>query len=444
MKPNKRALAASLFVFALVALLLATQAVDVQGKTDAETEAKSDAETAAKSDAETEAKSDAETEAKSGAVSEGALNYPGGDLNTSTEPGRNATALLGDFGKKCQECHGRITPLTEPFILESKCKKCHGAEGPPRIPSPDSAHRTHSNRITSLVSGSSADGDCFDCHQRGGVDCQRCHKLHPELEPGGELDNESCTENCHGNLPEPLGHNSKRGRFDSSKHSWMSDCSTCHSDGSVHRFEFKDISQYSRAEVSDFCKICHSKDAEKHDQGQLEAFTCPDCHNPHRTNIHDPGEGDSGAPQPTDAERGTGSREVVVNTTGEGLLESALSPQSIRRIREDPAHLVRERPLPSFVVMMVIVSVVLELVLSKVKEPPIAESVEVVQRTGNRVTLRMRIKSGKFQRILDKLHFMEAEINRLSYDEGRNEVKATIELREFMSSSELKSEFGAS
>jgi len=195
--------------------------------------------------------------------------------------------------EKCKECHGAVKP-TSPTIKD--CLICHDTHGgviEPGTRDPERVHDIHEDagRITRQKS-------CQKCHQSP-VECTKCHNSHENLEsiimPGyidnrsQNIQNISCTD-CHGQLPQPKGHEDFRDALSKSKHRWMN-CRTCHIN-SDYKMElgFKNIITVQMNDSIRICKICHFSQYEGLKEGNhgTPDQKCIYCHNPHTTQLSGP------------------------------------------------------------------------------------------------------------------------------------------------------------
>lgn len=204
--------------------------------------------------------------------------------------------------EKCRSCHGTVMPIPKESITKD-CSACHGmhaTEPQPIIREPTEVHSRHTI-AGKYVSQSS----CQICHQSP-INCTKCHNSH-DLESikravlpktVNNTQNISvklplCTD-CHGNLPQPKGHENFRKALASSKHQWMK-CDTCHLNPSMgtryeFRLHFKDLFIVPIDNSINLCKICHSSQYEimnENIHGTVNN-TCIDCHNPHTTQLSGP------------------------------------------------------------------------------------------------------------------------------------------------------------
>lgn len=182
----------------------------------------------------------------------------------------------------CSYCHKYAgTPVPEPN--EEKCSICHGAhqsEIPP-LRGVDDRHLIHGSPLNTKS------GSCAGCHKI--ASCSDCHNSHVEVE--ANLSN-GC-ESCHGGLPSPQGHGDFRAGFESGRHIWMRSCSACHSTNK-ERINFSNLyaaSIVNKTEITAFCSICHSPQAEKMKEGTHgdKGNNCTECHNPHTTKLTEAG-----------------------------------------------------------------------------------------------------------------------------------------------------------
>lgn len=215
--------------------------------------------------------------------------------------------------EECKDCHV-IKPIPKEDITKG-CSACHGMHSSspePGIRNPERVHDIHKDAQLGLRQNA-----CFRCHQSP-VECRNCHNSHENIEEvmkeimrsriiGGNISNISneniskdisisisCTE-CHGNLPQPKGHEEFRDALSNSKHKWMT-CNTCHlnpySIGDDYKFDlhFKTLLTTPIDDSIKLCKICHSSIYEKMITGNHgeQNKTCINCHNPHTTQLTGP------------------------------------------------------------------------------------------------------------------------------------------------------------
>lgn len=194
--------------------------------------------------------------------------------------------------EKCKDCHGKIVPIPSGGLTKD-CLVCHQTHGTgpgccqPETRVPEKVHNIHVNAFGDKVP---YEGGCRNCHKQP-VDCTDCHNSHKNVnatEPG------VCT-NCHGNLPQPQGHEDFRISLSENKHKWMN-CQTCHINpfkiGDIYNFKlhFKNVFETSINDSINLCKICHSLqygELKKGTHGVVDK-TCVDCHNPHTTSLSGP------------------------------------------------------------------------------------------------------------------------------------------------------------
>ncbi len=207
---------------------------------------------------------------------------------------------LGIELQKCQDCHGKIKPLSP---ITKDCMVCHSNHGdPPPEKIPEKAHAIHAeSRIISSKK------ECQQCHTPSSARCETCHNSHENI---GSIKlqttaiNTSICTDCHGNLPQPGGHSVFRIALSNSKHQWMN-CRTCHLNvyngnngvGNKNynttyelKLHFKDLFVTPIEDSINLCKICHSSQYKGLKEGTHGSSDkkCVDCHNPHTTKLSGP------------------------------------------------------------------------------------------------------------------------------------------------------------
>lgn len=194
--------------------------------------------------------------------------------------------------ERCKDCHGKIVPIPRDDLTKD-CLVCHQTHGTglgccqPATRVPEKVHNIHVNAFGDKVP---FDGGCRNCHKKP-LDCTDCHNSHKNVNVTGP---DVCTD-CHGNLPQPQGHEDFRKSLSENKHKWMN-CQTCHINpfkiGDVYNFRlhFKNIFETSIDDSINLCKICHSLQYGEMKNGTHGAInkTCIDCHNPHTTSLSGP------------------------------------------------------------------------------------------------------------------------------------------------------------
>src|SRR3990167_10084520 len=194
---------------------------------------------------------------------------------------------LGVELEKCKYCHGAVKPISKETITKP-CSQCHGMHSTSEQPQerrPEVLHDIHAyaGRYTRQAA-------CQVCHQSP-VQCSKCHNAHDDL----GLDRKSKTGvsgkqnlscyDCHGQLPQPKGHEEFRKALSRSNHKWMN-CGTCHlnSPKGETKFElrFQNLVTSSIDDSIKICKICHSLQYEGMKEGTHGSINnvCIDCHNP--------------------------------------------------------------------------------------------------------------------------------------------------------------------
>lgn len=196
--------------------------------------------------------------------------------------------------ERCKECHGAIKPLS-PATITKDCLVCHDTHGgviEPGTRDPERVHDVHEDAGKRVRQKS-----CQKCH-RSPVECTKCHNSHENLEsiirsrPNPNLTNISlplCTD-CHGQLPQPKGHEDFRGSLSKSKHKWMN-CDTCHNNKDYKmELNFKNLITVQFDDSIRICKICHSSQYGRLQEGDhgTPSQKCVDCHNPHTTQLSGP------------------------------------------------------------------------------------------------------------------------------------------------------------
>lgn len=195
--------------------------------------------------------------------------------------------------EKCKVCHGTIIPIPRSELTKN-CNVCHITHGcdqnclPVPLPAPEKIHQIHTDagRRQPPVYGG-----CSECHQSPVV-CTNCHNSHKNVNISVNDTNASTCTNCHGNLPQPMGHEDFRKSLSENKHQWMT-CYTCHVSpykiGKDYKFElgFKNLFVTPIDNSIGLCKICHSSQYEMlqiNEHGK-SGDKCIDCHNPHTTQL---------------------------------------------------------------------------------------------------------------------------------------------------------------
>lgn len=187
----------------------------------------------------------------------------------------NVTVYKGE----CSSCHNKS--LSSSGINKAGCASCH-QQAPHGDPKPPSRFNDEGKKtIHSRHSSGSNQKYCQSCHVI--PTCNRCHAGHV-ITPDFNISR--VCQDCHGNFPDPLGHQDQRLTFKDSAHSWMGRCTTCHKGNELG---FKSLSTYSLANSSQLCHNCHSAQYNdpKHYSMQnvsgnmVENKKCVDCHNPH-------------------------------------------------------------------------------------------------------------------------------------------------------------------
>lgn len=207
--------------------------------------------------------------------------------------------------EKCKGCHGAIKPIPK-YNLTKNCSACHGmhaTDEEPKIRNPEYVHAIHKDAGKTVRQSA-----CLICHQSP-LECTKCHNSHDNLIDSikrviaGNIVNKSqnvsikipsCID-CHGNLPQPKGHEDFRNALLSSKHKWMT-CDTCHlnpytiEDDYKFELRFKNLLVASIDDSIKICRICHSSIYDKLIDGThgAENKTCINCHNPHTTQLTGP------------------------------------------------------------------------------------------------------------------------------------------------------------
>lgn len=196
----------------------------------------------------------------------------------------------------CKECHGKIEPIPS-YNLTKNCLSCHDTHGTrkgccqPKIRDPEKVHEIH-ERAGKKVPESD---DCRSCHQSP-VSCTSCHNSHDNVKLVS-ADNSTICVDCHGELPIPGGHEDFRESISENKHNWTN-CNTCHKSPYIdsltgnYKFElaFKDLFTVPIDNSIELCKICHSSQYERLNEGihGTSDKKCVDCHNPHTTKLSGP------------------------------------------------------------------------------------------------------------------------------------------------------------
>lgn len=199
--------------------------------------------------------------------------------------------------EKCKDCHGTIKPIPS-YDLTKNCLTCHDTHGTPRgccqpnTRDPEKVHDIHANAGKKVTKGS----DCTRCHQSP-VSCTNCHGSHSNMVLNVNDTNSSICTDCHGKLPQIGGHEEFRNSILKYKHNWTN-CGTCHLSPSkdpitgIYEFKlhFKDLLTTTMGDSTSLCKICHSPQYEKMQEGGHGASSnkCIDCHNPHTTKLSGP------------------------------------------------------------------------------------------------------------------------------------------------------------
>jgi len=193
-------------------------------------------------------------------------------------------------------CHEIIEPIPPPII--KNCNVCHSMHGGlfPTNRNPPFVHNEHQNTVTSGRS----DKCGSSCHQAP-VGCQNCHPLHNTRDIRKDVNQQNMNNtsisqydvsncnDCHGRLPEPRGHVEFIDALSKSKHQWMN-CRSCHINSMTDdrfRLHYKDLFSVSINESEQLCKICHSLQYARLQEGTHGAKdkTCVDCHSPHTTKL---------------------------------------------------------------------------------------------------------------------------------------------------------------
>lgn len=144
----------------------------------------------------------------------------------------------------------------------------------PVSPGPVKVHKKH-NRLGYLPQEK-----CKKCHKPSDlIQCSDCHGNHTE-----QITTETPCIECHESLPTPFGHSIQREQFKAGNHSWMLDCSACHTGRNL---KFEDIMVVPINNSLPLCSVCHSqqyKEMKSDDHGK-SSDTCIYCHNPHDTEM---------------------------------------------------------------------------------------------------------------------------------------------------------------
>lgn len=305
---------------------------------------------------------------------------------------------------KCKDCHGKIAPIPSSKITKD-CLVCHHTHAmpnnccQPKTRVPEEVHNIHldAGRLVSKTYG-----DCSRrCHQSPVV-CTTCHNSHDNVNLSVNDTNASVCTNCHGQLPQPKGHEDFRGSLSENKHKWMT-CNTCHLNlfGENYKFElhFKDLFVTSIDNSIGLCKICHSSQYEKLKVGihGKPDDKCISCHNPHTTQLGGPKFQKTATPKeaPTNISEKVESASKWI-TTKVPILNNSFA---------------------LFIIIIVIIAVIAEYLLSIHEEgTKVAYNmIKVQEKEDTLKTLEIKLKSGNID-----------YINSILIDQGINILGMTM------------------
>lgn len=205
--------------------------------------------------------------------------------------------------ERCKVCHGYVKPLSP---ITRDCTMCHIQADHQDSPSRRDSGFVHDKHAE--IGKFLTQERCTICHHR--PECTNCHNIHEIAQSTKGITKDTTNDtrdaivstvntrnisdciDCHGQLPQPTGHDNFRDALSKSKHRWMN-CGTCHVNvytigkGNEFRLHFKDLFSVKIEDSVSLCKICHSFQYGKMkngEHGKLEQ-KCVDCHNPHTTDF---------------------------------------------------------------------------------------------------------------------------------------------------------------
>ena len=316
-----------------------------------------------------------------------------------------ATALIFLFAQlsraveieQCQGCHATVKPMKPP--LTKDCLNCHSNHdsGQPTVTDPDSVHGIHSHTLKP-----SARSCGSTCHL-GIITCTNCHNFHergnkPQKGENDSIGNITLQYNnvnitncisCHGQLPQPKGHDNFRNALSVSKHKWMN-CRTCHINDNNFELHFKDLLSISINDSINLCKICHSLQYNELKEGRHGAGnkTCIDCHNPHTTQFSGPNF--QIIPKITPTINLSTSIDTTMGNTRQWLVKNIP---------------MLNNPIAVFIIILVIVITISEIVLSnKETGTKIVHNMVKIQENDDILkTLEIRLKNNEINSVNDIL-----------------------------------------